>query len=306
MQATPHRTAFEGAGVALAGDFWSADENVTPTKGVALFLHGVAQTRHSWRRTAARLAPTGWVAYTVDLRGHGDSEWAADGNYGVSAHVSDLQIIVQSVRNIHAGLPVAIVGASLGGKVALIGLGEDPDLADILVLVDIAVTVELRGGHRVREFMNSAPVGFASLEEAAEAVSAYKPGHPPARNIDGLRKNLRLRDGRWYWHWDPAMLTPQDSTDPDAPVSEEIRRRASEAARRITRPVLLVRGQASDVVSEAGVDEMRGLIPHLEVIDVREAGHMVTGDDNDMFTAGLGDFLTRAAADHGVFPKGTG
>ncbi|MBF4476498.1 Lysophospholipase, alpha-beta hydrolase superfamily [Rhodococcus rhodochrous J3] len=306
MQSTPHRTTFDGAGVALAGNFWPVDESDTPEQGIALFLHGVAQTRHSWRRTAARLAAAGWAAYTVDLRGHGDSEWAADGNYGVSAHLGDLQKIIHTVRNIHPGLPVAIVGASLGGKVALIGLGEDPDLADILVLVDIAVTVEPRGGSRVREFMKSAPAGFASLEEAAEAVSAYKPGRPSAGNVEGLRKNLRLRDGRWYWHWDPAMLAPQDSTDPDAPVSEEIRQRASAAAQRITRPVLLVRGQASDVVSGAGVDEMRRLIPHLEVIDVREAGHMVTGDDNDMFTAGLGDFLTRAAADHGVLPKGTG
>ncbi|TCN53680.1 alpha-beta hydrolase superfamily lysophospholipase [Rhodococcus sp. SMB37] len=306
MQATPSRTTFRGAGVDLVGDLWTAEVHEAQVHGVVLFLHGVAQTRHSWRRTAARLAPAGWVAYTVDLRGHGDSEWAADGSYGVSAHLADLQEIVRTVRNSNPGLPVAIVGASLGGKVALIGLGEDPDLADILVLVDIAVTVEMGGGRRVREFMKSAPVGFASLEEAAEAVSAYKPGTPRAGNADGLRKNLRLRDGRWYWHWDPAMLAPQDSTDPDAPVSEEIRQRASEASQRITRPVLLVRGQASDVVSAAGVDEMRGLISHLEVIDVREAGHMVTGDDNDMFTAGLGDFLTRAAAGHSVFPKGTG
>ncbi|MEE2031438.1 alpha/beta fold hydrolase [Rhodococcus chondri] len=306
MQSTPRRATFEGAGVALVGDLWPAGDDNTPVRGIALFLHGVAQTRHSWRRTAARLAQTGWVAYAIDLRGHGDSEWAVDGSYGVSAHLADLHKIVQTVRNEHPGLPVAIIGASLGGKVALIGLGEAPDLAEILVLVDIAVTVEMGGGHRVREFMKSAPAGFASLEEAAEAVSVYKAGAPRAGNVDGLRKNLRLRDGRWYWHWDPAMLAPQDSTDPDAPVSEEIRQRASEAARRITRPVLLVRGQASDVVSEAGVDEMLSLITHLEVIDVREAGHMVTGDDNDMFTAGLGDFLTRTASDHGAFPKGTG
>ncbi|MDV7352719.1 alpha/beta hydrolase [Rhodococcus oxybenzonivorans] len=295
VQSTPSSTTFRGAGVTLVADLWPATTNECETRGVAVFLHGVAQTRHSWRRTAARVGSAGWTAYSVDLRGHGDSDWAADGCYGVSAHLADLRNIVQSVRKFHPGLPVAIIGASLGGKVSLIGLGEDSELADILVLIDIAVTVEARGGRRVRDFMKSAPGGFASLEEAAEAVAAYQPGKARAANIDGLKKNLRLRDGRWYWHWDPAMLAPQDTKDPDGPVSVEIWRRATNAARAITRPVLLVRGQASDVVSEAGVAEMRDLIPHLEVIDVTEAGHMVTGHDNDKFTAGLGDFLARAA-----------
>lgn len=295
MQTTSDRATFDGAGVSLVGDQWTAEPPDIEVNGVAVYLHGLAQTRHSWRRTAARLAQAGWVGYSIDLRGHGDSGWAPDGSYGVSAHLADLRKIVQTVRKAHPRLPVAVVGASLGGKVAMIGLGEEPDLADILVLVDIAVTVEVGGGRRVREFMTSAPRGFASLDEAADAVSAYKPGAPRARNVDGLRNNLRLRDGRWHWHWDPAVLGSQGSPESDAPVSEEIRRRAALAARGVTCPVLLVRGKVSDVVSEAGVDEMRELIPHLEVIDVRGAGHMVTGDDNDVFTSGLGDFLMRAA-----------
>jgi pimeloyl-ACP methyl ester carboxylesterase len=63
------------------------------------------------------------------------------------------------------------------------------------------------------------------------------------------------------------------------------------AARRITVPTLLVRGADSDVVSEAGAREMQELIPHAEVVEVPAAGHMIAGDDNDVFTERLSGFL---------------
>jgi pimeloyl-ACP methyl ester carboxylesterase len=58
-------------------------------------------------------------------------------------------------------------------------------------------------------------------------------------------------------------------------------------------PALLVRGGKSDIVSEDGARELHDLIPHAERIDVGGAGHMVAGDDNDIFTRGLADFLDR-------------
>ncbi len=203
------------------------------------------------------------------------------------------------MRERDPGLGVAVVGASLGGKVALIAMGEDPDLAQALVLVDIAVRVEVSGGRRVRDFMRSAPNGFASLEEASEVISAYNPHRPRPKNLDGLKKNLRLRDGRWHWHWDPRVMFPADAeTHPDTPISAVIYERSKIAARSITAPVLLLRGKESDVVSDEGVAEMRELIPHAEVVDVREAGHMVAGDDNDVFTANLLDYLDNSIEYH--------
>jgi pimeloyl-ACP methyl ester carboxylesterase len=230
------------------------------------------------------------VSYAIDLRGHGDSDWHRGGDYSVAAIVDDVRALVAHVRSEHPGLPIALVGASLGGKVSLIAAGEDAGLADALVLVDIAVRVEVTGGRRVRDFMMSAPNGFASLEEASARIAAYNPHRPRPAGVDGLKKNLRFRDGRWHWHWDPAMLRSPEGDD-DMPVSQEIYERARRAAQRITCPVLLVRGQLSDVVSDEGVAEMRELIPHSQVTDVREVGHMVAGDDNNVFTANLLDYL---------------
>jgi pimeloyl-ACP methyl ester carboxylesterase len=160
-----------------------------------------------------------------------------------------------------------------------------------LVLVDVVAKMERRGVARILEFMTSQPQGFASLEEAAEAVGAYNPNRSRPANPEGLRKNLRQReDGRWYWHWDPAFLRRDDETR--AKVRSGVLR---DIAAEVSAPTLLVRGRQSDVVSQEGLEDMLTLIPHAESADVQAAGHMVAGDDNDIFTERLEDFLTRLA-----------
>jgi non-heme chloroperoxidase len=159
--------------------------------------------------------------------------------------------------------------------------------AKSLVLVDIAHRSEAAGVQRIIDFMTGNPEGFASLDEAADAVSAYMPHRPRPRNLDGLARNLRLGDdGRYRWHWDPAFMSsdrrPRTSVQVDIFV---------EHARRLTLPVLLVRGRMSDVVSEQTVREFLELVPHARYVDVQDAHHMVAGDRNDAFTPPVVEFL---------------
>ena len=285
------RVTLPGDGLELAADRWSG----TGAGGIVVLLHGGGQTRHSWRRTGERLATLGWITYAVDLRGHGDSGWADDANYGISGHLGDLLALTAEIRRRDPGLPVALVGASLGGVISLIATGENEGFAQALVMVDVAAKIEESGSARVRDFMKSAPNGFESLEQASEAIAAYNPHRRHTGSLEGLKKNLRLRGERWHWHWDPRSLgvgySPDSPEHPNSPVAYE---RLRAAARNVDCPYLLVRGRMSDVVSDEGVAEMRELVPHAEVVDVREAGHMVAGDDNDVFTAGLADFLERS------------
>ena len=67
--------------------------------------------------------------------------------------------------------------------------------------------------------------------------------------------------------------------------------RQSAAARRLRVPVLLVRGGASELVSEAAAREFVALVPEANYVDVRGAGHMVAGDVNDVFTEAVVRFL---------------
>jgi pimeloyl-ACP methyl ester carboxylesterase len=284
------RVDLPGAGLTMAADRWS--DAAGPHKGVVVLLHGGGQTRHSWRATGERLGGLGWIAYAVDLRGHGDSEWAEHGEYGLTAHLGDVLTLVGEIRRREPGLPIALVGASLGGMVSLIATGENPGFAQALVLVDVVVKVEETGSARVRDFMMSAPDGFESLEDASAAIASYNPHRRRSGSLEGLKKNLRLRGGRWHWHWDPrSMQIDYTQSNPELPNSAVSYERSKRAARDIRCPVLLVRGKMSDVVSDEGVAEMRELVPQTRVVDIRDAGHMVAGDDNDVFTAGLVEFL---------------
>jgi pimeloyl-ACP methyl ester carboxylesterase len=274
---------FRAAGLRLVGERRQPDG---PSRGIVVFLHGGGQTRHSWDRTAAGVAKRGWQAITLDARGHGDSDWDPDRDYSLDGFAADLAAFV-------AKLPQApvLVGASLGGITALTAIGEGRCQARALVLVDVVVEIEQSGVDRINAFMNANPHGFASLEEVAEAISAYNPHRRPPRNLDGLRKNVRLReDGRWYWHWDPAFMGIADE-----PHRKIDRRRLRDDAAAVTVPTLIVRGLQSDVVSNDGLKDMLRRIPAAEAVDVAAAGHMVAGDDNDIFAARLGEFLTRLA-----------
>jgi pimeloyl-ACP methyl ester carboxylesterase len=124
-----------------------------------------------------------------------------------------------------------------------------------------------------------------SLEEAAAAVAAYNPHRPPPSDLRGLAKNLRERDGRWYWHWDPAFMNNKGLSE--VADTDRLRR----AAQSLAPPVLLVRGRMSDVVSEEGVRSFLADCPHARFVDVSGAGHMVAGDRNDAFTHAVVDFL---------------
>jgi pimeloyl-ACP methyl ester carboxylesterase len=278
---SPVERRFHASEVELAADRFDAD----PSRGDVLLLHGGGQTRHSWRRAARTLAGNGWVATTLDARGHGDSGWAADGDYSMDALVDDLAAVAATVAR-----PPVLIGASMGGLTSLVAAGEGRVSVRGLVLVDIAPRIEPEGAARIVAFMRAHPQGFASLEEVADAVGAYNPHRERPASPEGLRRNVRLGDdGRWHWHWDPAFLA-QDGRRTSALLDH---RRFVDAARSIAVPTLLVRGLQSDVVSTDGAAELLELIPGAGVVDVHGTGHMVAGDDNDVFTREILGFLER-------------
>lgn len=258
-----------------------------------VLTHGAGQTRNAWRATAQWLAAAGFQAVTVDMRGHGDSQWAPDARYDRDALVDDLVDVCLALAT-----SPALVGASSGGMTSLLAVGEGRIDASALVLVDVVPELELDGVQPIVAFMTAYPDGFATLDAAAQAVAEYLPHRPRPVTVDGLRRNLRCgADGRWRWHWDPRFL--------GGALEERLRLtpRAQEAVASLEIPTLLVRGAASDVVSVAGVESFLEAAPHAEYLDVTGAGHMVAGDDNDRFGSALVGFLSRHLL--GTSPIGT-
>jgi pimeloyl-ACP methyl ester carboxylesterase len=259
-------------------------------KAVALLLHGGGQTRHAWDATAARLAEQGLLAIAVDQRGHGDSAWARDGAYSFLDYGADARALARQIEADEGERPI-VIGASMGGLASLAALAAEPACFRGLVLVDVTPRMDAGGVAHITGFMRErAGEGFSSVEEAAEAVARYLPHRPRPSSLDGLRKNLRARDGRFYWHWDPRFL---DGPRPVHFEHDRVGATMEEAARALSIPTLLVRGRSSELVGETEARHFLDLCPRAEMIDVAGARHMVAGDRNDAFAAAILDFLTR-------------
>ncbi len=269
----------------LRADEWSPGRSPT-----VVLVHGGGQTRHSWGGTAQRLHRDGRAALAYDQRGHGRSDRAPDRDYAHVRFAEDCVAVCCALRDRDGVAPV-VVGASLGGLSALLAEGDlAPGCLGALVLVDITPRMERTGVERILSFMlDRVEGGFASLDEAADAVAAYQPHRDRPRDLAGLEKNLRLDDdGRWRWHWDPDLFLGPSPVGASASAG-----RFEQAARSLTVPTLLVRGLRSDLVSEETAREFLDLCPHAEFVDVSDAGHMVAGDRNDAFTDAVVAFLDR-------------
>lgn len=252
-----------------------------------IFLHGGGQTRHSWRGACEQLATAGYYCISLDLRGHGESDWSPNGNYGIDDYAGDLMAIIATLKQ-----PPILVGASLGGITSLVtAASQIPNLASAVILVDIVPEMESAGVADILSFMTANPQGFGSLEEAAEAIAIYKntPSSSNSKATNGLHKNLQLgSDGRYYWHWDPQI--PND-VGRDMSGLNRITERMKLAAKNIRIPTLVVRGVNSNVVSMEGVKQLIKLIPQAEFKDIPRAGHMIAGDNNDQFVKEIVRFI---------------
>jgi pimeloyl-ACP methyl ester carboxylesterase len=272
---TPQTVTFRGVDdLNLIADEWNRVAASADDRPTVLMLHGGGQNRHSWKNTGQILADAGFHVIAMDSRGHGDSDRSPTADYTVEALCADtLQVLYQ------IGRPVVLIGASMGGLTGIAAAHEaGPELVTKLVLVDVVPRFEKDGSARIRDFMFSGVDGFESLDDAADAVAAYLPHRPRPRSPEGLKKNLRLRDGRWYWHWDPAFLT-KPADDPFARMDM-----LEQAAINLEIPILLIRGKLSDVVTPEGVEDFLTKVPAAEFVELAEAGHTAAGDDNDAFT----------------------
>ena len=279
---SPATVEFRGEkSLKLVADEWN--RGAGGNRPTILMLHGGGQNRFSWKNTGQVLADHGFHVIAIDARGHGDSDRAPGGEYTVNTLAGDVAEVLQQI-----GRQVVLIGASMGGLTGIqVAYDAGPQLVTKLVLVDVVPRFENEGSHRIRDFMTRHVNGFDTLEEAADAIAEYLPYRKRPRNLEGLKKNLRHRDGRWHWHWDPQFVT-QTGDDPFMEI-EKLEREAM--ALRV--PILLIRGKLSDVVSPEGVADFLAKVPAAEFVELADAGHTAAGDDNDAFSAAVVAFVSR-------------
>jgi pimeloyl-ACP methyl ester carboxylesterase len=314
-----------GHGLELAADAYGPGDGPP-----VLLFPGGGQTRHSWDGTARLLGDKGWHATTVDLRGHGASDWAPDGDYSLDAFAADVRAVARATGDARDRAP-ALVGASLGGISSLIAIAEadpagahdpaEPEAEPVGEAAARAARSEAaRAGNTPRRagalrrpiasalvLVDVAPrlepegvarIGAFMLDHldgfaSLDDVADAVAAYNPHRPRPSDLSGLR-KNVRQHddgrWYW---HWDPRFMTPGriDEPRSIRNEDRLEDAARALTLPVLLVRGRQSDVLSEAGARHLQALVPHARSVDVAGAGHMVAGDRNDVFNDAVVGFL---------------
>ena len=280
----PRDLSLGGAGgLALHALEWSRE-------GVGmLLLHGFGNEAHIWDDFAPVVAPY-YRTVALDLRGHGRSAWAGAGGYGLESFVGDLECATEAL-----GMQrLVVVAHSLGGRLALHFASRHPERMAGLVLVDIGPEVDPRGALRIRQDTESKPdpVYPNAAAYARELSLAY-----PAARSDAIermaRHGLRPRDdGGFELVMDPALRDgglERDSDDEQAQAEES--RQLWQALADLPCPTLVVRGAASDLLSQETADRMvEEVLQNGQLAVIPQAGHSVMCDNPEGFARAVADF----------------
>ncbi len=253
-----------------------------------LLVHGGRDHARNWDFVAEALVPE-FSVYAVDLRGHGDSDWAYGSMYSMPEYTAD---IAAFAAHLDRG-PLPLVGHSLGGGIVLQYAGTFPDQVTRVATVEgLGPGVhERRPAHlrmsewiqHQRGFEERQPRRYRSLEEAVERMHEANPHltEAMARHLaeNGVRRH---EDGTYTWKFDNyvRMHSPYEFMIDDA----------RELWNQIRCPVLLIRGDKS-WATDPEQDGKASAFHTYSSIQIQNAGHWVHHDQLGEFLAVLLPFL---------------
>lgn len=244
-----------------------------------ILIHGRAVTAHSWDFFSLAMRPQFHV-YALDQRGHGDSDWAADGDYSRESHASDLVNFVNS-QQLDS---MVLVGHSLGGAVALLAAPQLAGRVRALVIVDSSLAPR-QAPNALDRFVHGQDT-FPSLEAFVAHAHSFNPRRDPRQLLGSLRHNTRqLPDGQWTWKYDKILRDPnrpQPAVDFDA---------IWDSLRNSSQPILVVRASERSHIGERVLPDLEALAPRVQVVEVPQAGHSVMGDNPRYFERVMREFF---------------
>ncbi len=251
-----------------------------------LFLHGFDNDSHVWDEFAPALAPY-YRTLAIDQRGHGESSWDPEGRYDNETMARDVETVLDGL-----GIKrVALVGHSLGGRVAMRFAGRSPERMAGLVIVDAGPELDARGVTRIQLETQTAEPAYPSLE-AFEDVLAQRYPEADRATLSRLAKHwLRRRsDGRFEPKTDPSFGRARGAMSAEQ-MQAWSRKEASElwsALERTPCPALLIRGAASDVLDPDTAERMvEEVLPNGRLELIPRAGHSVMLDNPKAFQQAL-------------------
>lgn len=264
-----------------------------PAAPPMFLVHGGRDQKRSWDRVAAQLSQS-YRVFAHDLRGHGESDWVSDGDYGVMDHVFDLASFAD-----HIGAErFTLIGHSLGGNITLRYAGLFPDRIEKLVALEglgpspkmlaerqaQPVTERLTQWMEQRRSLSDRSARVMASLEVAQARMKAAFEHLPDDLVHHLTKTgvKANEDGSVSWAYDPAGLgrSPSDISHADF----------VHLWTQITCPTWLVYG-ANSWASNPAEDGRAEPFQNAEVSVIERAGHWLHHDQFDVFMRDLQTFL---------------
>ena len=253
-----------------------------PGKPGVLMLHGASQQAHSWDFISLGLSSE-YHVLVLDQRGHGDSDWAPDGDYSIEAAQGDLDGIVDAL-----GLSdFNLMGHSMGGRNSFVWASRHLGMLRSLTIVDTGPETVPRGSDRIRRF-RELPDNLNTFEEFADRVQEYT-GRSREQVLGALKYSIRQgADGKWTWKYDKVMR--QSGRTESYWTPEQL----WDCVKRIDCPTLVTRGDRSDIFAAETMDRMCEDIADCTCVTIANAGHLVQGDNPVDFLAAARAHLARA------------
>lgn len=250
-----------------------------------LFLHGGGQTCRTWDVVCHELSPR-HRCIALDQRGHGDSEWSYELDYGIDAYAADIGALVDAL-----GLaPLVVVGMSLGGLSGLHFALDRPEAVSGVVSIDVGPWVNVEGALAIRRFMKEV-TDLDQFEQFIAAALKLDPRRDERLLRHSLWHNLRRRpDGRLMWKTD--LRDREERVAMVAAALESLRQRIPS----LRAPTLIIRGAESPILDEDDMRRFAEAIPDARRMTIAGAGHNVQGDQPKALVAALGDFLDELSA----------
>ncbi len=268
-------------GIQMAYRWWPGPGAGRASHPAAVVLHGVLQSGEGMANLAAHLARRGPVL-VPDLRGRGGSEQPEDG-YDPATMAADVAALIE---HLDLDRPV-VIGRLHGGVVAYTLAANYPDLVRGLVIGDAAPEVSPARAERAIGAIRALPERFPSLDEA---ITFYERalGLSPARARHDIPSDLiEEPEGSYCWRHNLKIAAAIEAAA--APRSDW------DTLRRVTVPVLLLRGQRGEVSPDLA-ERVREAIPGCQVQTVLSARHDVfLGPGAEQSFGAINMFLLRLA-----------
>lgn len=252
-----------------------------------ILIHGFATSSFLWRNIAPGITDAGHTAYAVDLFGHGESDRPFDADFGIAAQAEYLDAAMTALR-VARGV---LVGADLGGDVALRLAATRPERVEKLVLINPPVFDELPAKDVTQLQRNTAKFAFrttrgilgaAPLIEAVLKKSVSDPEKfMPTKLIARYLAPFVGKDGTNHLLTLASSISAEDLEDVDL--------------RSIHVPALVLWGEEDAFVEGRVAEKLTNALPDGRLVRMPGVGRLLPEENPERLVEVLLDFMRKRA-----------